>query len=180
MNFPKTSFISAFLLWFFLSAALCLNFFKKSQPPEISLTIDSEMIGKIETHEKSKTKEQKEESDLAKNSLIKKSKEEKLEPPSDSKKEEKNESENKITQKLAPLFQPLPQIPKELRDEAFSSSAIARFYISESGDVTKVELIKPCQNPRLNHLLLKSLQNWKFHPSSKSWTQDIRVTFKVE
>ncbi len=78
------------------------------------------------------------------------------------------------------VHNPLPQIPDDLRDEAFVSEAIARFYIAESGNVERVELIKPCANPKLNVLLLKSLKNWKFSAAPKISTQDIRVKFRVE
>lgn len=78
----------------------------------------------------------------------------------------------------------LPQIPDELRQEAFSSYAIARFYILANGEI-KVELIKPCSNPELNRLLLKSLRKWRFEPAVKNGvaidsSQDIRVDFRVE
>ena len=84
--------------------------------------------------------------------------------------------------KLSPIFHPLPQIPDELRLEAFNSKALARFYISAAGEVVKVELLKPCANPRLNSLLLKSLKKWKFPASNngKDLQQDIEVEFKVE
>jgi protein TonB len=123
----------------------------------------------------------KEKSEIKENSTGKKAEEEKIEPPSaNSEKELKTESENKISTKLLPLYQPLPEIPDDLRQEAFDSFAVARFYISQNGIVTKVDLLTPCKNSKLNQLLLKSLYNWKFNPSIKPWTQDIRVTFKVE
>ena len=63
------------------------------------------------------------------------------------------------------VHNPLPQIPEELRLEAFQSEATARFYIDIAGNVEKVDLIKSCANPRLNNLLLKALRQWKFSPS---------------
>lgn len=81
---------------------------------------------------------------------------------------------------LAPLYQTLPAIPDDLRQEAFNSYAMARFYISSGGMVTNVELIKPCNNPKLNSLLLKSLKKWKFSAQNEARMQDIRVTFAVE
>jgi len=85
-----------------------------------------------------------------------------------------------VSQKVEPIYNPLPQIPDDLRQEAFESSAMARFYIASDGTVSKVDLIKPCANPRLNHLLLKSLKNWKFASSSINSTQEIRVNFSVQ
>jgi protein TonB len=84
------------------------------------------------------------------------------------------------SQKIAPLFSPLPQIPDDLRSEAFSSEAIARFHIAADGLVVEVEMIKPAANPRLNHLLLRSLKNWKFAPTSAAFTQEIHVRFSVQ
>lgn len=48
-----------------------------------------------------------------------------------------------------------------------------------------VELIKSCNNPRLNQLLLRNLRKWKFAPANiagvtTASTQDIKVNFKVE
>jgi protein TonB len=85
-----------------------------------------------------------------------------------------------VSKKVEPIYNPLPQIPDDLRQEAFESSAMVRFYIASDGTVSKVDLIKPCANPRLNHLLLKSLKNWKFTSSSIDSTQEIRVNFSVQ
>ncbi len=81
------------------------------------------------------------------------------------------------------LSQPMPQIPEDLRREAFSTSAIARFHITTNGTAT-VELLTPSQNPRLNHLLLEALKNWKFAPATQNGNNidadfDIRVHFAV-
>jgi len=87
-------------------------------------------------------------------------------------------------QSAAPNFRPLPKIPDDLREEAFQSYAIARFHINAEGSF-RVELIKPCNNPRLNFLLLESLKKWQFIPEKKfgvfvATIKDIRVEFKVE
>lgn len=88
--------------------------------------------------------------------------------------------EAEATKQVAALFNPLPQIPDDLRLEAFNSEAVARFYIEANGAVSRVELIKPCANPKLNHLLLKSLKSWKFAAANSASTQDIRVNFLVK
>jgi protein TonB len=82
-------------------------------------------------------------------------------------------------QKPVITYRPLPQIPDDLRQEAFKSYAIARFNINLDGLAT-VELIQPCSNPKLNYLLLKSLRKWKFTNINRATIQDIRVEFKVE
>jgi|WetSurMetagenome_2_1015567.scaffolds.fasta_scaffold00709_4 periplasmic protein TonB len=63
-----------------------------------------------------------------------------------------------------PSAQPLPVIPDDLRQDAMSEVATARFHIAFDGSVT-VELVKPTQNPRLNRLLLQSLKSWRFIPA---------------
>lgn len=78
------------------------------------------------------------------------------------------------------ISNPLPKIPDDLRQEAFQSEAIARFYIASSGQVVNVELIKPCTNPKLNHLLLHALHKWKFAPKLYPSTKEIKVKFSVE
>ncbi len=78
------------------------------------------------------------------------------------------------------VFNPLPKIPDELRYEAFQSEALARFYIAPSGEVINVELVKPCANPKLNYLLLKSLRQWKFSSQNVDSRQEIKIKFKVE
>ena len=79
---------------------------------------------------------------------------------------------------------PLPQIPDELREDAFNSFAIARFYIKKNGDIT-IELVKPCSNPQLNRLLMQSLRKWKFTPATQNGVaidsfRDIHVDFSVK
>lgn len=92
-----------------------------------------------------------------------------------------NDSKENIARKKSNLiYQPLPEIPEDLRYEAFNTEALARFYISKQGVVTKVELIKPCNNPKLNYLLIKSLYMWRFEAGDTEILQDIAVRFKVD
>ena len=81
-------------------------------------------------------------------------------------------------------YQPLPKIPDELRKEAFSTAAVARFRVAADNSAT-VELITPSQNPRLNHILMDTLKTWKFisasengKPAASNFT--VRVHFSVE
>ncbi len=168
MRFPFASFSAAFLIWIFLLVIFSGVIFTKLIPlakiQPISLTIDAAMIGEVEKEKKS-----------AENSSAEKGDQKKIE-----KKFSAEKNQNAVQKKVIPLFNPLPKIPDDLREEAFSSEATARFHVAPNGSVTNVELIKPCQNPRLNNLLLKSLKNWKFESSTAGFTQDIRVTFSVE
>lgn len=82
------------------------------------------------------------------------------------------------------IFKPMPQIPDDLRDVVFNSTALARFHIAIDGSVT-VELAKPTPNPRLNGILLNCLNKWRFIPAIKngkpaSSTEEIAVKIEVK
>lgn len=162
-------FCAAFLLHFALLAVFYFFIFGKVKQPEVTLEVVLLTPGKTngETH---KEKSIAEIHALEKN-LQKKSQHYHI---------HSDEASGEIEQILKPTFHPLPQIPDDLRDEAFSSKALARFYISVDGNVLNVELIKPCADPRLNVLLLKTLQKWKFPATNSNTTQDISVTFSVQ
>ena len=81
-------------------------------------------------------------------------------------------------------YQPLPKIPDDLREEAFSTFAVVRFHVAADNTAT-VELLTPSQNPRLNHILMETLKAWRFtsatdqgRPVASTFT--IRVRFAVE
>ncbi|MGO9612545.1 MAG: hypothetical protein ACLPX5_05885 [Dissulfurispiraceae bacterium] len=65
------------------------------------------------------------------------------------------------------IVRPMPQIPDDLREVAFNSTALARFNIAVDGSA-KVELVKSTPNPRLNRILLNSLRKWRFMPAIKN------------
>ena len=78
----------------------------------------------------------------------------------------------------------MPQIPDDLREGTFNSSALARFHIAVDGSAT-VELAKPTPNPRLNRILLDSLRKWRFIPAIKNGkpvasTEEIIVKVEVK
>lgn len=81
------------------------------------------------------------------------------------------------------VFQPLPELPDEARDEAFTAVALARFVVHPDGQCD-VSLIEPTRNPTLNRLLLASLRQWRFaaatdHGHAIETTVDLRVHFNV-
>jgi len=81
------------------------------------------------------------------------------------------------------IQRPMPQIPDDLREDAFKSAALALFHISADGRV-KVELSKPTNNPRLNRILLASLRNWRFTPAIRAGkpvesTEEILIRIEV-
>jgi len=82
------------------------------------------------------------------------------------------------------IVQPMPQIPDDLREGTFNSTALARFHIAVDGTI-QVELVKPTPNPRLNRILLDSLRKWRFIPEIKNGkpvasTEDIVVKIEVK
>jgi protein TonB len=82
------------------------------------------------------------------------------------------------------ISRPMPKIPDELRHDALSASALARFHVAIDGTVT-VELVNPTPNPRLNRLLLDTLKSWRFFPAMKDGkpvasTQEIVIKVEVK
>jgi len=82
------------------------------------------------------------------------------------------------------IIRPMPQIPDDLREEAFNAVALARFHVNTDGSA-KVELAKPTPNPRLNHILLESLKKWRFMPAIRNGrpvpsTEDVLVKIEVK
>jgi protein TonB len=162
MKYPKQSLLISFFIWF--TIFLIGGFFMKKKSPMIvlpSLDIDAGMLSESPVHSENKEPstsvkrmaKQKESKDLSEPSI--------------------NKQEPKI------INRPLPEIPEELRYEAYHSYAIARFYIKKDGSVSAA-LIQPTSNPKLNYLLLNSLKKWQFEMSDKESIQDIRVDFRVE
>ncbi|MBU6338449.1 MAG: hypothetical protein KGQ36_00525 [Rickettsiales bacterium] len=166
MKYPFISFVLAI---FILLSLFFLSFLKKREViMPATIEIDATMIEEVSE----KRSEAKFDDGYIKKNAEKK---EKILKQVQDDKNNNSDSQNKVLVKYGPL----PKIPDHLRDEAFNSFAIARFYINEDGSA-RAELIKPCTNPELNYLLLKSLQKWKFAESNKESIQDIKVNFTVE
>jgi outer membrane biosynthesis protein TonB len=159
-----TAIFASFVLHFLLFLSLYFSFSKTNSQPPVTLEIELITLGnsgeKNERQEKVRLKKDTHE-------------------PSDHVHLAEEKMGKHSVQNLEPTFHPLPQIPEELRFEAFNSEALARFHIAANGEVLRVELIKPCANPKLNSLLLKSLKRWRFSVSNSDSTQDIRVNFLV-
>jgi protein TonB len=81
------------------------------------------------------------------------------------------------------ISQPLPDLPDDLREDAYRTEALARFFIHVDGSVD-VELVKATPYPRLNQLLLEALHKWRFFPAIEGGHpieshQDVRVHFNI-
>jgi TonB family protein len=184
MLYPFRSYALAFLCY--LSIIIFIGFKEKNIEikPLISLEIEADFIGVINQHQEKSTLQK--EKNIYKIQLPQISKKEfnqkqQIEPKQENKALETTNSQNNLdAKKIAPLYQPLPEIPFDMRNEAFSAKIIAKFYIEKDGSVSNVELLEISHNPRLNLLLLKSLKKWRFEPSNQALTQIINVKFKVE
>lgn len=82
------------------------------------------------------------------------------------------------------IYSPVPKIPDDLRDVAFEATAMAHFEVSYDGNV-KVTLAKPTADPRINQILLSTLQQWRFFPAMKGGVAidsafDVRIPISVQ
>jgi outer membrane biosynthesis protein TonB len=184
MLYPIRSYALAIL--FYLSIIIFIGFKEKNSDknPMISLEIEADFVGIINQHqEKSTLQKEKNINKIQLPQISKKefSEKQQIEPKQENKAFETTNSKNNLeAKKIAPLFQPLPEIPLDMRNEAFSAKIIAKFYIEKDGSVSDVELLEISHNPRLNLLLLKSLKKWRFESSDKALTQIINVKFSVQ
>jgi periplasmic protein TonB len=81
------------------------------------------------------------------------------------------------------LYQPLPEIPEDLRRRSIDLMAVARFRVSADG-TAEVELIEPTPDPSLNRALMETLRKWRFFPAMESGKPvasvvDIRIPVSV-
>jgi outer membrane biosynthesis protein TonB len=157
-----------------------LNFIKNNNllPPQISLQIDAPIsdnknLATNHQHESSKK--------IVKKSFNNSHHEEHIESDknTDISKEKNLQNNQNSASNLKPIYQPLPDIPEELRYQFLKTQAIAKFYINANGKIDKVELIKPSNSVKINYLLLQSLKQWKFPASSQNSTQEIKIDFQV-
>ena len=82
------------------------------------------------------------------------------------------------------IYAPVPKIPDDLREEALVTLAVARFNVSYEGKV-EVSLVTPTPNPRINQILLNTLQQWRFFPAMKNGIAidaqfDVRIPISVQ
>ena len=82
------------------------------------------------------------------------------------------------------IYQPMPEIPTDLRHRNIELVAVARFSVAPDGKAT-VELIQPTPEPTLNRALLERLQSWRFFPALANGKPiasviDIRVPISVK
>jgi periplasmic protein TonB len=81
------------------------------------------------------------------------------------------------------LYQPLPEIPEELRRRAIDLVAVARFRVAANGSA-EVELIEPTSDAALNRALIETLKKWRFFPAleggkPQASTIEIRIPISI-
>jgi len=184
MIYPLRSYAIAILCYLSIIIFIGLKEKNSEKNPLISLEIEADFVGIINQHQEKSTMQK--EKNINKIQLPQISKKEfnekqQIEPKQENKALETTNSKNNLeAKKIAPLFQPLPEIPLDMRNEAFSAKIIAKFYIEKDGSVSDVELLEISHNPRLNFLLLKSLKKWRFEGSDQDFEQIINVKFAVQ
>ena len=182
MHYPFSSFSISILI--FIAGIFFVGVFTHQYqfPPEVSIEIDAEMIGESNIYEENSTFEKGEQKLNVEDSFNKKASHQHLKNSKDKPIKDKNQNSliNLNSQKISPLYQPLPEIPEDLRYQIFSSNITAKFFIDEEGSVYEVELINPSNIPKLNVLLTKALMRWKFPKKSEKFQQIINVEFVVE
>jgi len=181
MFYPFQSFLLAIIfsiiLFFYITIII-----KSPKPlePQISLIIDAEIYGNSNIEGNSQFIK----NSKIKNAITKNNKNnidhQHIEPLNEINDKNKDLSNKNLSQTIMPIFQPLPEIPEDMRFEAFQSKIVAKFFINVAGDVENIELLKASNNPKLNLLLIKSLKKWKFPTQSESFEQIINVKFLVE
>lgn len=182
MIYPFRSFILAVLIYLIPIFFLTINFKNNIIPPFVSLEIEAEIIGDSNQHQHNSSFEaQKTTHKISIPDAINQSQHQHLDKNFTHQKSKLNEAEDESTQsqKISPIYQPLPDIPEDLRYELFSSKIIAKFFIAKSGEVSDVELIKSSHIPRLNMALINTLKKWRFPPQNIEKTEIIAVKFAV-
>lgn len=63
------------------------------------------------------------------------------------------------------LENPKPELPTEMKSEAFKTTCTARFHIEPSGKF-EVKLLDSTQNEEIDRIVVATLKKWKFKPAS--------------
>lgn len=82
------------------------------------------------------------------------------------------------------LENPKPELPSEMKSEAFKTTCTARFHIEPSGKF-EVKLLESTQNDEIDHLVITTLKKWKFKPASLDGTpvastRKLKIELEIE
>ncbi len=82
------------------------------------------------------------------------------------------------------LANPKPELPSEMKSEAFKTTCTARFHIEPSGKF-EVKLLESTQNEEIDRLVITTLKKWKFKPASLDGTpvastRKLKIELEIE
>jgi hypothetical protein len=77
------------------------------------------------------------------------------------------------------LYYQLPEITKELRKNELNLAVIAEFILNQDGSVKKVSLLKMTSDPKMNFLLKKNLEKWRFKSSQLDSKKKVSINLRV-
>jgi len=176
MNNSVLSFTISTFFWLLIVGIISLSAVKNHSTlnTEAEISIDAEMIGEFLESKKQDYSKKRSDSLNKKSSLKTNSQKSILDEKSEGQGSKKNKSQSPKV-----LYRPLPQIPSDLRKEAFQTQAIVRFFVAKDGSVDRFEFVRSSSNPRLNFLLIKKLKEWKFEAANESFEKDVVVNFIV-
>jgi protein TonB len=94
------------------------------------------------------------------------------------------EPESGATTGARAIYQPMPEIPPELRRQAMRAVAVVRFTIAPDG-TARVELREATPDPQLNRILISAFAKWRFFPATErgkpvASSLTLRVPISVE
>ena len=179
MNSPFISYIISISIWISLIVVVGTFSLKRVKMDDPQIAIEAEMFGEIIEKKSTPKLVRKEIRKLYDDKIsdLKKSKNQKEIEHHDHHYEDQK---NIKSQNHKILYRPLPQIPRNLRKEAFATKAIAKFYVNKDGVVKKMKLLKASSNPRLNFLLMKELKKWRFEKTGADFEVEVHVKFQVK
>lgn len=84
-----------------------------------------------------------------------------------------------------PSFQPMPEVPEDLRAEALDKTCVVEISVAADGSVASVKVRATCGVSELDQIALNTARKWKFKPATKDGdavpsTVRLHVQFKVD
>ncbi len=84
-----------------------------------------------------------------------------------------------------PAFQPMPEVPDDLRAEALDKTCVVEIAVAADGSVSSVKVRTTCGVSELDQLALTTARRWKFKAATKDGdaipsTVRLHVQFKVD
>lgn len=82
------------------------------------------------------------------------------------------------------LENPKPEIPSEMKSEAFKTTCTCRFHIEPTGKF-EVKLLEGTHNEEIDRIVVATLKKWKFKPASVDGnpvasTRKLKIELEIE